>query len=150
QMGSMVNTLVGAVFGVGVGAAVFKAIRKVAPKFVKSISKLAKMVDKDKLLKKLPGGMGKAIQINITGKIQGQMTKRGWTKKSITKTIEKPFTTREALNKATGNKATAYYTSDGYYVVKDNITGDVVQISKVGDANWVPDSTIVNPYNPNK
>jgi hypothetical protein len=88
------------------------------------------------------------VGTNITGKIQGQMANRGWTEDNINNTIDSPYTTREALNKATGNSATAYYNEDGSYVVKDNVTGDVVQISKVGDTNWAPDSTIINPYQP--
>lgn len=95
---------------------------------------------------------GKAAKVNITQKIQGQMSKRGWTDSSINKTINEPYTTRLAINKTTPtrNPATAYYNKDGSYVIRDNITGDIIQISKRGDVNWIPDSSIVNPYIPNK
>jgi hypothetical protein len=44
--------------------------------------------------------------------------------------VKKPYTTREAINKATGNPATAYYNKAGDYVVVDNVTGELVQVSK--------------------
>ena len=71
-------------------------------------------------------------KLNSNVKIKRQMTKRGWTQERIKNTIENPYTTREASNKATGNKATVY----------------IVQISDIFDKNWVPDSTIINPYVP--
>lgn len=42
----------------------------------------------------------------------------------------------------------AYYNKAGDYVVVDNATGDLIQTSMVGDVNWIPDSTIMNPYKP--
>ncbi len=33
----------------------------------------------------------------------------------------------------------------GSYVVRDNNTGDVIQISNKNDPHWVPDQTIKNP-----
>ena len=49
---------------------------------------------------------------------------------------------RKALNKATGNVATAYFTSSGAYVVIDNVTKEIVQLSNINDSNWVVDATI--------
>ncbi|WP_283571167.1 colicin E5-related ribonuclease [Paenibacillus brevis] len=74
--------------------------------------------------------------------------KRGWTMDSAKKVVEKPYTTREAVNKANGNPATAYYNKAGDYVVVDNVTGELVQTSKFGDTGWIPDATIKNPYKP--
>jgi len=62
--------------------------------------------------------------------------------------IDRPAHTSPALNKATGNKATAFFDRKGAYVVRDNVTGDIVQISNRLDTQWVPDPTIINPYNP--
>lgn len=94
-------------------------------------------------------GAGKAQSAtNIGNKIQKQMGRRGWTPESIKDTVNKPYTAREAANRATGNKATAYFNKDGSYVVRDNITGDIIQISNRYDLNWVPDATIKNPYLP--
>ena len=86
----------------------------------------------------------------INSKIESQMGERGWTKERINNTTRNPYTTRDAVNKANNNPSTAYYNQDGSYVVRDNITNQIIQISKVGNKNWIPDSTIVNPYKPNK
>lgn len=49
-----------------------------------------------------------------------------------------------------GNAATAYYNAAGDYVVVDDITHQLVQLSKFGDIEWDPDSSIVDPYLPNR
>ena len=77
----------------------------------------------------------------ITKKISKQMSKRGWTNDLIKSTIRKNVG-RKALNKATGNVATAYFTSSGAYVVIDNVTKEIVQLSNINDPNWVVDATI--------
>ena len=59
-----------------------------------------------------------------------------------------PYTTRAAINKATGNTATVYYNKSGDYVVVDDVTGELVQLSGYGDTGWKPDSTIIDPYEP--
>ena len=86
--------------------------------------------------------------VSLTPKITKQMLSRGWTDKLIESTVNNPFTTRAATNKATGNMATAYFTKDGAYVVRDNITKEIIQISNRLDPKWIPDSTIFNPYIP--
>jgi RHS repeat-associated protein len=93
-------------------------------------------------------GSSSNLKTNITEKIRKQMAKRGWTEQSIKDTVDSPYTTCGAYDKATGHSATAYYNKDGSYVVRNDVTGDVVQISKRGDPNWTPDSSIVNPYKP--
>ena len=75
-----------------------------------------------------------------------QYTQRGWTEESIKNTIQNSYTTREAVNRTTGNKSTVYYNEDGSYVIKDDITGKIVQISDRNDTNWKPDNSIINPY----
>ena len=85
----------------------------------------------------------------IGTKIKGQFSNRGWSTRTIHQTVNKPFTTRSALNKANGNSATAYYTKAGGYVVRDNVTGEIIQISNLKNpGSWVPDQTIINPYRP--
>jgi hypothetical protein len=73
------------------------------------------------------------------------MSTRGWTKELIHKTVNNAFKTRSAVNKATGNTATAYFTKEGSYVVRDNVTGEIIQISNRFDPKWIPDKSIVNP-----
>lgn len=87
--------------------------------------------------------------IEISDKIIKQMDKRGWTVELINQTVNNSTITREAINKATNNPATAYYTKEGAYVVVDNVLNTVVQISnRLDPANWIPDPTIINPYIP--
>ncbi|MCL6600922.1 MAG: hypothetical protein K6T81_19630 [Alicyclobacillus macrosporangiidus] len=88
------------------------------------------------------------IESNITPKIANQMGRRGWNEDSIHDTVNNPHTTRPATNKANGNRATAYFNEDGSYVVRDNETKDIIQVSDRNDPKWVPDSTIENPYFP--
>ena len=83
--------------------------------------------------------------MRIPLKILRQMDRRGWSVDLIRDTIEHPHAIRPALNRAGGNEATAYFRRDGSYVVKDNRTGEIVQISNRNDQNWVPDSSIVDP-----
>lgn len=71
-------------------------------------------------------------------------------KKSIERTVERPHATSQATNRANGNSSTAYFNKDGSYVVKDNKTGDIIQVSNRNDPNWVPDNTIVNPFIPKR
>jgi len=92
--------------------------------------------------------IGDEVSTNVTDKISRQAGKRGWTTSSIDETIESPYTTRSATNKANDNPATAFFNKDGSYVVRDNKTGDVIQISNRNDPHWVPDQTIKNPYRP--
>ena len=78
-----------------------------------------------------------------------QIAQRGWTKQSVANVRNNPFTTRSAVNRTTGNPATAYYTNDGAYVVVDDVTGKVIQISNAKNpAAWAPDSSISDPYEP--
>jgi RHS repeat-associated protein len=91
------------------------------------------------------------VRVNIPaqGHHFNQIAKRGWTNQSIVNTVRKPFTTRMATNKATGNPATAYFNKDGSHVIVDDVSGDLVQISdRTNIANWIPDPSIINPYIP--
>lgn len=83
----------------------------------------------------------------IGEKINRQLAKRGWTLEKIKQTLDRPFTTRTSKNKANGNEATVYYNKDGSYVVIDNVTKKIIQISD-RTKPWAPDKTIINPYIP--
>ena len=72
----------------------------------------------------------------------------GWTQSLVDDTIDNPVASRPCLNKATGQDATAYFRSDGSYVVRDNATGEIIQVSNRNDPGWIPDSAIQNPYKP--
>ncbi len=88
----------------------------------------------------------------ITPHITKDLVARGWTKELIHLAVNKSFTTRVALDKTTGGiweEATAFYLKKGkgWYVVRNNISGKIVQISD-RTKPWFPDQTIINPYIP--
>ncbi len=80
---------------------------------------------------------------SIAPKIRKQMDKRGWTQTDIDDTIANPtrtVETRDTRWNPDGTKnndpATAYYDADGNYVIKNDVTGDIVQVSDKTDPDW--------------
>ena len=73
------------------------------------------------------------------------MSKRGWTEESIQETLHNPVRTMKtsdtrSLPGADGlldDPATAYYASDGSYVVRNDKTGVITKISNKNDPNWI-------------
>jgi filamentous hemagglutinin len=83
------------------------------------------------------------IFYTIGGKIRKQMTKRGWTEELIEDTLNNPDKTnfvRDTRYRPDGNRmnepATVYIRSDSNYVIRNDITGDIVQISDCNNPNW--------------
>ena len=68
---------------------------------------------------------------------------RGWTAQSINDTVNNPARTGSTTVAATGNPGTAYFNVDGSYVVRDNVTGDLVQMSNRNDPGWLLDNRII-------
>ena len=82
-------------------------------------------------------------------KLNNQMIQRGWTEGTVRSTVDAPYTTRASINMATGNPATVYYNQQGGYVIVDDVTNAVVQVSdNINPSTWIPDPNIVNPYIP--
>jgi hypothetical protein len=82
-------------------------------------------------------------------KLSNQMTQRGWNESTVRNTVSSPHTTRISTNKATGNSATVYYNKSGGYVIIDDVTEAVVQVSdNINPSTWIPDPSIINPYKP--
>lgn len=76
-------------------------------------------------------------------KIQKQLKRRGWTRVHILKLIADPHRTVETKDrrhvspgKQLDAPATAYVDAGGNYVVRNNETGDVVQVSNRHDPDW--------------
>lgn len=91
----------------------------------------------------------KKTEIPNSGRKFSQLSRRGRTKESVNNTVNDPFVTRKAENKANGNPATAYFHKDGSYVVRDDITGELVQMSdRSNPSEWIPYDTIIDPYIP--
>ena len=81
--------------------------------------------------------------------LNNQMANRGWTKDSVRNTVRNPYTTRRTTNVATGNPATVYYKRNGAYVIVDDITLQVIQVSDTFDpVNWISDPNIIDPFIP--
>ena len=73
------------------------------------------------------------------------MSNRGWTQQAINETVNNPFTTRVSSNLKTGNPATAFFNKNGSYIVRDNVTGELVQGSHLNlIGSWSPDKNIVS------
>lgn len=78
-------------------------------------------------------------------KILDTMKGCGWTKEDIELTIANPYRTAPARDTRRNNDggatrpddpATAYIREDGHYVVRNDVDGTLVQISKRSDPNW--------------
>ena len=85
-----------------------------------------------------------SIQVKIEPKIASQMPKRGWTESSIQEVVRNPSKTVKTMdtrfNPVTGTRlsepATGFVAKDGSYVVINNKSGNVVQISNRNDPTW--------------
>jgi hypothetical protein len=81
--------------------------------------------------------------VNIDRKIAAQLAARGWTEQELRAAID-----RGPIGKSidhTGNRndpASVYGSKQGGYVVVNNSTGRVVQISDRTDPGWIADSRI--------
>ncbi|HWH25193.1 MAG TPA: RHS repeat-associated core domain-containing protein [Pseudolysinimonas sp.] len=78
--------------------------------------------------------------LSYSTKIEGQLAGRGWTKEAIQATVESPNATHAVWDLTTGAKqaATAYVQRSGGYVVVNEESGAVVQISNLNKAGWKP------------
>ncbi|HEX6369730.1 MAG TPA: colicin E5-related ribonuclease [Longimicrobium sp.] len=90
------------------------------------------------------GGYGSLDEFLQYGqKILKQMSKRGWDEALVKSTINNPartVPTRDTRHLPGGGNmddpATAYINADGSYVVVNDRTGDIVQVSDRNDPNW--------------
>ncbi|UOE45625.1 colicin E5-related ribonuclease [Agromyces larvae] len=84
------------------------------------------------------------LETQIGPKIERQMSGRGWTRDMVEDLIENPsrtVATRDTRWLSNGVErndapATAYLNSRGGYVVRNDETGDIVQVSNLNDPNW--------------
>ncbi|CAI8936653.1 hypothetical protein EMIT0P100_30320 [Pseudomonas sp. IT-P100] len=92
----------------------------------------------------------KTGKITIDGKIGGQLEARGWTQQEVQDVIDEGPVGTTADNRsasktpdglARSDPASVYGSKNGYVVVNDR-TGEVVQISGKNDPGWIPDSRI--------
>ena len=82
--------------------------------------------------------------IHIDDKITAQLTLRGWTEQQIRETVASPAIGTSTDNtEGRADPATVYGSRSGGYVVVNDRTRRVIQISDRTDAGWLPDSRIV-------
>ncbi len=81
--------------------------------------------------------------ITIGQKIEKQLAKRGWTKDSVDDAVSNPqktIPTRDVRHLPDGRindePATAFFSKEGGYVVRNDLSGDIVQVSNRLDPNW--------------
>ena len=81
---------------------------------------------------------------NFNGsKDENYMSKRGWDIGKINEAIKNgPMGT--SINKANNMSCTVYcYPNTNYYVIIEDVSKNIVQFSKFGDNQWIPDNTII-------
>ena len=68
------------------------------------------------------------------------MGPRGWTQQSVEETVANPAETHPVWDYTTGEKqaATAYVQPGGGYVVVNDESGQIVQVSNLNNPNWKP------------
>ncbi len=77
---------------------------------------------------------------SISEKIAGQMGPRGWSHELLQETIDNPAATHSVWDFTGGTRqaATAYARSDGSYVVLNDETRAIVQVSDINKVGWKP------------
>jgi len=88
------------------------------------------------------------VTVRYSPKILKQMLRRGWSKSLIEETIRHPARTGNTLDQRLvgdtrrDEPATAYFREDGSYVVRNDRTKEIVQLSDRNDPDWIPDAWI--------
>jgi filamentous hemagglutinin len=79
----------------------------------------------------------------IGAKIRKQMATRGWTLTDIEEALSRPARTVRTRDRRylpdgarMDDPGTVYFRQDGHYVVRNDRTGDIVQISNRHDPAW--------------
>lgn len=82
--------------------------------------------------------------LKYSPKINGQMKKRGWDQQTIDDVVSNPkktYKTKDTRHNSDGTQsdqsATVYFNANNEYVVVNDATGDIVQISNRNDLNWI-------------
>lgn len=80
------------------------------------------------------------MQFSKSSKIVKLQNTRGWTDLDIQEVLDNPAITLPAIDYSKrgrpDEKATVYYRQDGYYVIRNDVTEEIIQISHRGDAAW--------------
>ncbi len=71
-----------------------------------------------------------------------QLSERNWSKEQIVNVINNPSQMGTSINRYTGNECLVYFNEKGGYVVVDNVTGKIVQISQYDMSDFIIDKDI--------
>lgn len=81
--------------------------------------------------------------VHIDAKIAAQLVARGWTEQEIRQAVEaRPIGTSIDHTDGRAEPATVYGSRTGGYVVVNDLTMRVIQVSDKNDPGWMPDSRI--------
>lgn len=90
----------------------------------------------------LARGRGSKINFAVGAKVNAQLASRGWSNARIREALAAPtrtVKTTDARHTSSGRlsmPAKAYYHKDGGYVVRNSVTGDIVQVSNLNKVGW--------------
>ena len=80
---------------------------------------------------------------HIDDKIAAQLSARGWTKQEVRDAVDAPpIGTSTDHTRGRAEPATVYGSKYGGYVIVNDMTRHVVQVSDKTDPGWIPDSRI--------
>ncbi|MCU1758988.1 colicin E5-related ribonuclease [Pseudomonas sp. 14P_8.1_Bac3] len=135
--------VLGAIAGIAGGVAGSRGPKPAGAEPVAGSAQLNKAYEYWSGVKQSVGAKG--ISLTIEPKIADQMGKRGWTESSIKSVIDKPIKTvvtkdtrfDTVLGSRLNDPATGYIAKDGSYVVRNDRTGAIVQVSNKNDPGWV-------------
>ena len=105
----------------------------------KCVSKIDIPTKGSYLSKSSPNG----VNYNYDIKIGKQLNNRGWTQERINKVLDNPkekiptFDTRNTGTGQNNDPATAYFISNNQYIVINDLTKNIVQVSNLNDLKWV-------------
>jgi filamentous hemagglutinin len=85
------------------------------------------------------------MQFSYDAKITKQMRSRNWTYRIMQEALENPVRVMETrdtrfdprIGACHNDLATAFYHKDGGYIVRNDRTGDIVQVSDRNDPDWI-------------
>jgi RHS repeat-associated protein len=86
----------------------------------------------------------RALPYVIPAHKAAQLARRGWTASRIRRVLNRPSRVGQTVDRRTQQPATAYFESNNQYLVRNDITGEIVQGSDLNNPNWIVDQGISN------
>jgi Colicin E5 ribonuclease domain len=77
------------------------------------------------------------MNLKFGKKILKQLEKLGWTKESVMQIYLNPVKTIKTLDTRNDPDGTKNYRFENSYIICNDVTGDVVQVSEINAPNWI-------------